>query len=196
MVPEFADRQQIPRFVKQNESFLTRWIGLATIQHIDIDVFTAQYFKEPEMWSSSLLLCLLLQNGTTPLVQDLLARIEALEKRVAELEQEKKTAPAAEPVTPQQTPPASAGGHQAGAVAVPQDAGLPEYPSLHMTGFTDLNFSASDQRGTHSGFNEGQFTLHFVSALSPKVNFFGEVSLTARPDAGTGSPVAPGFNAE
>ena len=46
------------------------------------------------MWSSSLLLCLLLQNGTTPLVQDLLARIEALEKRVAELEQEKKAAPA------------------------------------------------------------------------------------------------------
>src|SRR4030095_9681249 len=81
MVPEFADRQQIPRFVKQNESFLRRWIGLATIQHIDIDAFTAQYFKEPEMWSSSLLLCLLLQNGTTPLVQDLLARIEALEKR-------------------------------------------------------------------------------------------------------------------
>jgi len=41
--------------------------------------------------------------------------------------------------------------------------------------------------------------LHFVSALSPKVNFFGEISLTARPDAGTappGSPAAPGFNAE
>jgi len=156
-------------------------------------------FKEPEMWSSSLLLCLLLQNGTTPLVQDLLARIEALEKRVAELEQEKKTAaaaPAAEPVTPPQTPPASAGGHQAGAATIPQEGGLPEYPSLHMTGFTDLNFSASDQRGTHSGFNEGQFTLHFVSALSPKVNFFGEVSLTARPDAGIGSPAPPGFNAE
>src|SRR5215831_20892177 len=120
MVPEFADRQQIPRFVKQNESFLRRWIGLATIQHIDTDVITAQYFKEPEMWSSSLLLCLLLQNGTTPLVQDLLARIEALEKRVAELEQEKKpaptapapAAPAAQAPTPQ-VPPASAGAHQA-----------------------------------------------------------------------------------
>jgi hypothetical protein len=202
MVPEFADRQQISRSVKQNESFLRRWIGLATIQHIDIDAFTAQYFKEPEMWSSSLLLCLLLQNGTTPLVQDLLARIEALEKRVAELEQEKQPAPAAptpaaaqQAATPQ-VPPPSVGAHQGGAAAVPQDAGLPEYPSLHINGFTDVNFSASDQRGTHTGFNEGQFTLHFVSALSPKVNFFGEVSLTARPDAGLGLPAAPGFNAE
>src|SRR5262249_61714039 len=72
-------------------------------------------FKEPEMWSSSLLLCLLLQNGTTPLVQDLLARIEALEKRVAELEQEKKTAaaaPAAETGTPPQTPPPTRGAPQ------------------------------------------------------------------------------------
>jgi hypothetical protein len=32
--------------------------------------------------------------------------------------------------------------------------------------------------------------------LSSKVSFFGELSLTARPDAGTGMPPAPGFNAE
>ncbi len=71
-----------------------------------------------------------------------------------------------------------------------------EYPSLKITGFSDFNFSATDQRGSKSGFSEGQFVLHFVSALSPKVNFFGEVSLTARADAGTGNPPAPGFNPE
>jgi hypothetical protein len=34
------------------------------------------------------------------------------------------------------------------------------------------------------------------SALSSKVSFQGELTFTARPDAGTGSPPAPGFNAE
>jgi hypothetical protein len=129
----------------------------------------------------------MLQNNATTLVQDLLARIEALEKRVAELEQEKKA-----PVTP----PAAAAHQPAATSAVAPDALTPQYPSLHMSGFTDINFSASNQSGTRSGFNEGQFTLHFVSALAPKVNFFGEISLTGRADAGTGTPPATGFNAE
>jgi hypothetical protein len=45
-------------------------------------------------------------------------------------------------------------------------------------------------------FQEGQFVLHLSSALSPKVTVFSELSLTARSDAGTGNPSAPGFNAE
>lgn len=71
-----------------------------------------------------------------------------------------------------------------------------EYPSLHIIGFGDFNYSDTDERGTKSGFKDGQFVLHFASALSPKVNFYGEVSLTARNDAGTGDPKAPGFNPE
>jgi hypothetical protein len=46
------------------------------------------------------------------------------------------------------------------------------------------------------GFSLGQFVLHMTSALSSRVNFFGELSFTARSDAGQGSPAAPGFNAE
>src|SRR5882672_10234371 len=77
-----------------------------------------------------------------------------------------------------------------------------------MTGFSDLNFSATNLHSAatgfgaqtllspHSGFEEGQFTLHLSSALSPKVTMFGEVTFTARADAGTGSPAATGFNAE
>ena len=38
--------------------------------------------------------------------------------------------------------------------------------------------------------------LHLASALSPRVNFFGELSLTPRADAGAGSPAVTGFNAE
>ena len=71
-----------------------------------------------------------------------------------------------------------------------------EYPSLKLTGFSDINFSATDQPGAPSGFSEGQFALHLTSALSPRVAFFGELTFTARPDAGMGSPAATGFNAE
>lgn len=71
-----------------------------------------------------------------------------------------------------------------------------EYPSFHMVGFGDFTFSATNDSGSKSGFNEGQFVLHFASALSQKVSFVGELSFTARADAGTGSPPAPGFNPE
>src|SRR5256885_10266588 len=72
----------------------------------------------------------------------------------------------------------------------------PEYPSLHLSGFADINFAAQNRSEGARGFTEGQFTLHLVSALSPRVNFLGELSFTPRADAGTGSPAATGFNAE
>src|SRR5437867_8155873 len=145
------------------------------------------------MWKSSLLLCLILQSGETS-VQELLARIEALEKRVQELEAERRP-----PVPPAPAPPApaslNAGSHNGSdpqQAALPAAAALPQYPSLELRGFSDIDFSGSDQKGTHSGFSEGQFTLHLVSALAPKVNFFSEITLSARRDAGLGG--APGFN--
>ena len=73
---------------------------------------------------------------------------------------------------------------------------LPEYPSLHISGFADINFAAQNRSEGARGFSEGQFTLHLVSALSPRVAFFGEVTFSPRADAGTGSPPATGFNAE
>lgn len=58
----------------------------------------------------------------------------------------------------------------------------PRYPSLTMMGFSDVNFFASDEENvdSSSGFQEGQFVLHFVSELAERFSFFGEVSLTAR----------------
>src|SRR6266849_2193747 len=72
----------------------------------------------------------------------------------------------------------------------------PEYPSLHLSGFADIDFSAQNRSEGPRGFSEGQFTLHLASALSPRVAFFGELTFTPRADAGTGNPPATGFNAE
>lgn len=55
------------------------------------------------------------------------------------------------------------------------------YPQLHFRGFGDIDFSATDERGTKSGFNLGQFILHVASPLSQKVSVFGEMSFSASP---------------
>ncbi len=72
----------------------------------------------------------------------------------------------------------------------------PVYPSLKMIGFTDFTFSTTDAPGKSTGFREGQFVLHFSSALSQRVSYFAEISMTPRKDAGTGEPTASGFNVE
>jgi hypothetical protein len=74
--------------------------------------------------------------------------------------------------------------------------GVTEYPSLHLSGFADIDFATQARSEGPRGFSEGQFVLHFASALSPRANVFGELSFTPRTDAGMGSPAATGFNAE
>ena len=95
--------------------------------------------------------------------------------------------------------PASASGSSKQTVHPEQPGSAPpvsEYPSLHLSGFGDVTFSAQKASEGARGFSDGQFVLHFASALSPRVNFFGELSLSPRADAGSGSPAATGFNAE
>jgi hypothetical protein len=153
--------------------------------------------------------------GTRELIERLLNRIDGLEKRVAELEKggpttARSTAPAA-PAQAAQPSPTEAMHltHDQAPIPVTQsEATQPTYPSLKISGFGDVDFSATNLHGPssgfgaqtlvlpHSGFEEGQFTLHLSSALSPKVTVFGELTLTARNDAGTGTPPAAGFNAE
>jgi hypothetical protein len=81
-----------------------------------------------------------------------------------------------------------------------QEHGAPpagtEYPAIHLTAFADINVSAQSQSEGPRGFSEGQFAAHVAAALSPRVNIFGEFSLTPRADAGTGAPPATGFNPE
>src|SRR5437868_1273368 len=72
----------------------------------------------------------------------------------------------------------------------PQSSEQPEYPSLKITGFGDINYLSTHHPEGARGFTEGQFVLHMASALSPRATFFGEISFTPRADAGTGSPAA------
>ena len=127
----------------------------------------------------------------TELVQSLLARIEKLEKRVAELEGKNGDQTSGHAGDPAQTvdPP------QEAAVATPEQerqggpatakkapAGEAHYPSLRFQGFADVDFSATNDHVTPSGFNMGQFVLHLSSPLSKKVSAFGEISFNARPN--------------
>ncbi|HLK51366.1 MAG TPA: hypothetical protein VKT49_24660 [Bryobacteraceae bacterium] len=149
--------------------------------------------------------------ATRQLIEQLMTRIDTLERRVAELEKApgaaRATAPAA-PAVAAATPGPHLDHDQAPQPETTVPEAQPVYPSLKIAGFSDFNFSATDLHGAnggfqpqtllgaHSGFEEGQFVLHLSSALSQKVTVFSELSLTARGDAGTGSPAAPGFNAE
>jgi hypothetical protein len=131
------------------------------------------------------------------LIQQLLQRIDRLENRVSELESGKGAAAPEKALVernPAAAPPAIGGPatHDHGAPVEPPAT----YPSLRLSGFGDVNFVGSDQKGVKSGFNEGQFILHISSALSSRVTYFGELSMTARTDPGAGSPPATGFNVE
>ena len=93
-------------------------------------------------------------------------------------------------------------GHGQGTAAgqtPPPDEATPDqrqYPSLRLSGFGDVNFSKTENPEGPTGFTLGQLALHMASELSPRVTFFGEISFSARPDAGTGSPSVTGFNTE
>ncbi len=152
--------------------------------------------------------------ATRALIEKLQQRVDSLEKRLAELEQGHgpSATAAAAPATaaPATTVPAVAAAHDHDQAPVAGDLTHPEYPSLKIAGFGDIDFSSSNLHGasggfgaqtllqSHSGFNEGQFILHMSSSLSQRVEkrVSGELSFTARTDAGIGTPPAPGFNME
>src|SRR5438094_1149735 len=129
-----------------------------------------------------------------PSVQSLLERIQRLEKRIGELEDHQR-AQAADGAGSSGPAAVDSANAQSSTVAeqplehqhAPSTTAVREaerhYPSLQIRGFGDVDFSATDQKGSVSGFNLGQFVLHFASPLSEKVSYFGELSFTAQPAA-------------
>jgi hypothetical protein len=128
-------------------------------------------------------------------IKTLLERIDKLEKRVNDLEgklacpsapceAEGQAAPKAEPrattIAAAQTPALLPTQEQH---AAPLGEQQPTFPSMQIRGFGDVDFAATNQRGTFSGFDLGQFVLHISSPLSKKVSYFGEISFTAQPGA-------------
>ncbi|MBI3484322.1 MAG: hypothetical protein HY012_04120, partial [Acidobacteria bacterium] len=155
-------------------------------------------------------------DENTETIKALLERMARLEKRIAALEAKQPAAatagaPAAEPFAGTQDKPGAPTGadlkvastspaaekHEQGGMShpgmgqggVPPPAGEHEatYPSLKISGFADINFSATDESNVNSGFNLGQLVLHMASPLSKKVSYFGEMSFTA---------TATGYNLE
>jgi hypothetical protein len=126
-------------------------------------------------------------------MQILLDRIQQLEKRVSELEDHERKQSAAQTGTSDsqtvaESTPVQANAAPARALHSEHPASTTEiretqvhYPSLQIRGFGDIDFSATDQKGSVSGFDLGQFVLHLASPLSEKVSYFGEVSFTAQP---------------
>jgi hypothetical protein len=131
-----------------------------------------------------------------PSTAALLDQIQQLQKRLTEMEERQRKTDAtlaalvssqgvAEKTAPLSAPAAApsaghsaehTGGHQ-GEI---REATI-HYPSLQIRGFGDVDFASTDQKGTTSGFNMGQFVLHMASPLSAKVSYFGELSFTAEP---------------
>ena len=138
-------------------------------------------------------------DSQTELIRALRERIDQLETRMAQMESALAAGNTPVRVKPESKP----GGvsqmgspeHTMGTGTGPPGEPL-TYPSIKIAGFSDFNFAATDQHGAKSGFSEGQFVLHLNSNLSEKVTVLGELSLTARTDAGIGTPPAPGFNVE
>ena len=134
------------------------------------------------------------QSASQPDLTEVLKRLDAVERRVQELEQQNaalRSQLAATPAptaaathAPVEAPPAKpaemAGTHEHEAAPAPESQET--YPNLHFRGFADVDFSSTDIKGQPSGFNLGQFVLHVSSPLSKKVSVFGELSFTARPN--------------
>jgi hypothetical protein len=135
------------------------------------------------------------QSPSTPdqteQIKTLLERVQQLEKRLADVES--RLPASATPVLSAVNAPAKPEAYEARASAVQaheHDQAEPKvatqqlethYPSLQIRGFGDVDFSATDQKGTNSGFNLGQLDLHLASALSQKISYFAEITFNAHP---------------
>jgi hypothetical protein len=128
-------------------------------------------------------------NDERETIRQMRAEIEALEARIKEIE----TKQAAQSSNQQQTAQAvpanttvAANTTGVGSSHPANDSGHDEMstgtPSLQIQGFADVNFRASNQKGTTNSFALGQLDLFLTSRLSEKFSVLGELIMEAGPD--------------
>ena len=133
-------------------------------------------------------------SSQTQAIQELLQRVTALEKKVQDLEQQNQqlkseaaatagsavqVAPVRPPEAAQTVTPPSPSPPSPMETMAEQSIVHETYPNLKIRGFANVDYTAADSPSQPTGFTMGQFVMHFTSALSKKVSFFGELSFTA-----------------
>ena len=138
-------------------------------------------------------------DSNSETIRQMLRRIEVLEGRIRELEARQANSMSMPSVTTEATghqnsatqvvdspgtSPASANTvTQAGAATHDVHPDLPNgTPRLQIQGFADVNYHASDEKGTTNSFALGQLDLFLTSRLSEKFSVLGELILEAGQD--------------
>lgn len=109
------------------------------------------------------------------LVMQLLQRVNELEAEVRQLKgaPPSPAPPVAAALAPAQAPPSpsttsAAGMNMPGMI-------LPDVAGLQFRGFTDVGFTATNQKGSHTTFSTGAFNLFMTSRLSDHFSVLGEL---------------------
>ncbi len=123
-------------------------------------------------------------------VQMLVARINALEARVSQLEAERKNSSGTTSPTsaePAQAAPASSADASAPDQEEQNESGEPERMDVSKTllrirGFGDINLHGDSGKGDNTSFSLGQLNLFVTSDISEKFKFLSEIVFESGPD--------------
>jgi hypothetical protein len=141
-------------------------------------------------------------DTNSEIIRQMLRRIEVLEERIRELEARQSHNVALAAVTTEATtqrdtaaqvgdpPGASPANANTGQGVAPDNAGSHDAhqdmptgpPRLQIQGFADVNYRASDEKGTTNAFSLGQLDLFITSRLSEKFSVLSELILEAGQD--------------
>src|SRR5262249_39334001 len=123
------------------------------------------------------------QGSDHQLILQLLARIEQLESEVRQMKQAVPAATPTESSAPVESNPAASTAPTAAALAsatqaaaaTPHEMSVPGLQPVHVQGFSDVQYQASDLKGDHSSFGLGQFNLFITNRLSNKFGLLAEL---------------------
>lgn len=126
------------------------------------------------------------------IIRQMRTEIEALEARIKEIESKQAAQGDGQQQTAAQAVPenttVAAASRPSGGMSHPANDGeehddmSKSTPALQIQGFADVNFRASNQKGSTNAFALGQLDLFLTSRLSDKFSVLGELIIEAAPD--------------